>query len=309
MLVETLGNDHKIALSANVIHNTSPWDNRETRQSVSAAGARLRSRCSPQHNGHQLQRPSYLLLRFSLATRNQKRETSFVTPDAIAEQLVPYLGADRLSAERLGQLATYLDLLLRWNARTNLTSVRKPEDIVSRHFGESLFAARQLFPSSQQPMADSQRPYSGHWPPATGHSCADLGSGAGFPGLPLKIWAPGLRVTLIESQNKKTTFLREVVRALQLKDVEVFSGRGEDVDRRFDLVTLRAVERFESALEIATGLLAPSGRLALLIGSAQVEAARNHARYLQWSEPLAVPLSDARVLFVGTNPARQEPPK
>src|SRR5579859_7436355 len=110
-----------------------------------------------------------------------------MSPDAIAALLAPYLGDDRLSAEQLAQLETYLDLLLRWNARTNLTAVREPESIVSRHFGESLFAARHLF--DRQAQAHDNERLSDHWPLATGH-CADLGSGAGFPGLPLKIWAP-----------------------------------------------------------------------------------------------------------------------
>jgi len=237
-----------------------------------------------------------------------------MSPDAIAELLLPYLGDGRLSEAQLSQLATYLDLLLRWNARTNLTAVREPDNIVSRHFGESLFAARYLLPTT-----DDQRPT----------TAADLGSGAGFPGLPLKIWAPALQLTLIESQNKKATFLREVIRALQLKDADVFAGRAEDLLRDqseianhksqiagappspsfgvggihvFDLVTLRAVEHFESALQVATRLVAPSGRLALLIGDSQADTARNHARQLRWSEPVPVPLSSARILLAGANP-------
>jgi 16S rRNA (guanine527-N7)-methyltransferase len=226
-----------------------------------------------------------------------------VTPDAIAELLVPFLGEDRLSSAQLDQFAAYLDLLSRWNARTNLTAVREATNIVSRHFGESLFAARSLAR------------------PADLFPAADLGSGAGFPGLPLKIWAPSLRLTLIESQNKKATFLREVVRALQLKDVAVFSGRAEDLvgdppsplplanggRTRFDLVTLRAVERFDAALAAAAPLLAPKGRLALLIGEAQVSLAMNQLRQFRWSEPLSVPLSRARVLLVGQNLVGHEP--
>ena len=227
-----------------------------------------------------------------------------MSPDAIAELLVPFLGDDRLSDLQLDQLAAYLDLLLRWNARTNLTAVREPENIVARHFGESLFAARQLF--------------SGNWQPATDNcSAADLGSGAGFPGLPLKIWTPAIRLTLIESQNKKATFLREVIRALQFKDAQVFAGRGEELlsgqiatrnsQITHDLVTLRAVERFESALQLAARLVAPGGRLALLIGDSQADTARNQARQLQWSEPLPVPLSKARILLVGANLSAHEP--
>ena len=242
-----------------------------------------------------------------------------MSPDAIAALLAPFLGGDSLSAGQLDQLSTYLDLLLRWNARINLTAVREPEHIVSRHFGESLFAARHLLVGGVgTPPIGTRSSGTGNWQPATGN-CADLGSGAGFPGLPLKIWAPSIHVTLIESQNKKATFLREVVRALKLEGVEVFAGRAEElaqpaeitnrksqIGNGFDLVSLRAVERFESALDVAVRLLAPSARLALLIGAAQVDAARNHARHLQWSEPIAIPLSSARVLLVGTNHAEQE---
>lgn len=224
---------------------------------------------------------------------------ALVTSDVIAELLLPYLGDERLSGTQLDQLSLYLDLLVRWNARTNLTAVREPEHIVSRHFGESLFAARQLLSSGGPSLTNGERQT----------YCADLGSGAGFPGLPLKIWAPSIHVTLIESQNKKATFLREVIRALSLEGIDVFAGRGEqlasgaprqkDRGQRFDLVTLRAVERFESALDLAMRLVRPSGHLALLIGASQVDAARNHARHLQWSEADPVPLSASRVLLVG----------
>src|SRR5207302_9354545 len=117
----------------------------------------------------------------------------------IAELLGPYLektdgGREVLSPQQLQQLSEYLDLLLRWNAKTNLTSVREPEEIVTRHFGESLFLARHVS--------------------AKAHTAIDVGSGAGFPGVPLKIYSPRLQVTLVESQNKKATFLNEVIRKL-----------------------------------------------------------------------------------------------
>ena len=126
-------------------------------------------------------------------------------PSRIAALLAPYLGGCSLSDAQLAQLATYLDLLLRWNARINLTAVRDPEQIVTRHFGESLFAARRLYPAGRK-----LEP--GTW------KLFDLGSGAGFPGLPIKIWAPALQATLLESNQRKATFLRELVRALQLTD-------------------------------------------------------------------------------------------
>src|SRR5438874_3402228 len=178
----------------------------------------------------------------------------------IAELLAPFLqkangSREELSPKQLQQLSEYLDLLLKWNARTNLTAVREPEAIVTRHFGESLFLARHV---------------SGE----AAHIALDIGSGAGFPGIPLKIYAPQLAVTLIESQNKKATFLNEVIRKVTLTGINVFPGRAEDSGLRAGLVTLRAVEKFEEAVPLAIKLLKSTGQLALLIGAAQVAAAK-----------------------------------
>ena len=175
----------------------------------------------------------------------------------IATLLQPFL--PDISPELAAQLQTYLDLLLRWNARMNLTAVRDPEQIVTRHFGESLFAARVLRDSRAFAV------------PAT--TLADLGSGAGFPGIPIKLFAPDVRVTLIESQNKKATFLREVVRALGLSHIVVHCGRAETWDHTAQVVTLRAVEKFDSTLPVAASLVEPGGTLALLIGESQARAA------------------------------------
>jgi 16S rRNA (guanine527-N7)-methyltransferase len=226
-------------------------------------------------------------------------------PDRIAELLQPFLAASLegappglgpaiLSASQLQHISIYIDLLLRWNSRVNLTSVRTPEEIVTRHFGESLFAARHLFPNphlSPDPKEDR------------GVHVIDVGSGAGFPGIPIKIWAPHIRLTLIESNHKKSTFLREVVRALALNPVEVFAGRAEDFRQRTgergDVVTLRAVEQFDTILPVAARLLAPSGRLAIMVGQAQLERARELTPELNWQAPIPFPLSVNRVMIIG----------
>jgi 16S rRNA (guanine527-N7)-methyltransferase len=221
-------------------------------------------------------------------------------PDRIAALLSPFLGGPSLSDSQLTQLAGYLDLLLRWNARINLTAVRDPEQIVTRHFGESLFAARHLYPSCSLATGD--------W------RLLDIGSGPGFPGLPIKIWAPALPTTLLESNQRKATFLREVVRALQLTEVEVLAIRAESYAGQIAncklqitnlTVTLRAVERFHQVLPTAVELLqqfpAASRRLALLIGAAQIEPARALAGALTWSDPLPIPQSSQRVLLIGNS--------
>jgi 16S rRNA (guanine527-N7)-methyltransferase len=191
----------------------------------------------------------------------------------------------------------YIDLLLRWNTRINLTAVREPEEIVTRHFGESIFVARHLLPRAN-PGADASGP--GPGATVTAPHVIDVGSGAGFPGLPLKIWAPHACVTLIESNQKKATFLREVVRKLELGEVETFMGRADTfAGLKGDVVTIRAVERFESILPVAAGLLEAHGRLALLVGGAQLDGVRRLATGLQWDQPVRLPLSSNRVVIIG----------
>jgi 16S rRNA (guanine527-N7)-methyltransferase len=169
----------------------------------------------------------------------------------IATLLIPYLDAP-LPQSTLSQLSTYLDLLLKWNARTNLTAIRDPEEIVRRHFGESLFSGRQLGECA---------------------SLLDFGSGAGFPGLPIQLLRPEITVTLAESQNKKATFLREVVRTLGLP-TEIWAARVEDMipDRRFEVVAMRAVDDMAIALPAARSRIAPGGQLLLLTTATQAPA-------------------------------------
>jgi len=255
----------------------------------------------------------------------------------IAKLLAPFLPAPPagrepafLAESQLKQISTYIDILLRWNARINLTAVRNPEDIVTRHFGESLFAARHLLPVSRKDEARriSTRSHVGTAasavPPSASELFAsppyllDVGAGAGFPGLPIKIWAPQILLTLIESNHKKATFLREVIRATILTHVNVFCGRaqqfvasaasnrpdprraGSSPNPAADIVTLRAVEQFESILPIAATLVAPAGRLALLVGEAQVRSTYNLLPTFRWNDPIPIPLSTKRVLLIGT---------
>ena len=227
----------------------------------------------------------------------------------IAELLEPFLGpanGQRLTTNDLLNISTYIDLLLRWNARINLTAIRKEEEIVTRHFGESLFAARQLFPARTtlaQPAKPALSEVEGAVQAERSSASTrviDIGSGAGFPGLPIKIWAPHINLTLIESNQKKATFLREMARSLTLTNINVFAGRAEAYSNPpANVVTLRAVEHFEAVLPIAVCLVAPGGRLALLIGQAQLTQAHNMAPELVWTPPIPIPLSTSRVLAIG----------
>ncbi len=205
-----------------------------------------------------------------------------VDVERISVLLRPYTGEQEWAPAQLDSISIYIDILTRWNERTNLTSIRNPDEIVQRHFGESLFAAIQLLPS------DSKA------------TVIDVGSGAGFPGLPMKIYAPDLRLTLIEAHSKKNTFLREVVRALGLTGVEVSLGRAEHFNGKAELVTLRAVEQFDTVLPIAGSLVDDGGRLALMVGAGQVATAQEILPGA-WTEPVPIPNSSARVLAVRTS--------
>ncbi len=266
----------------------------------------------------------------------------------IAALLHPFVERT-LPEVQLQQISTYIDLLLRWNARVNLTAIRDPDEIVTRHFGESFFLARHLFPETSVartcPERESKGP-SPAWssnppnppkpetqpprplpPDAEGLSnglagggpfdsrsgqvrptlpptldevrVLDIGSGAGFPGLPLKLWAPAISLTLVESNHKKAAFLREVIRALTLTDVNVITARAETLaDTPADVVTLRAVERFDAILPIAARLVSPSGRLALLIGSSQLPALQTIAPDFHPAATIRIPESQSRVLSI-----------
>lgn len=233
----------------------------------------------------------------------------------IAALLAPFVDQS-LSQAQLDQISTYIDLLLRWNARINLTAIRHEEEIVTRHFGESFFMARHLFPNPCHPecsqaereaigSAESKDPYlsatAGSNPPRV----LDIGSGAGFPAMPLKIWAPDVDLTLIESNHKKAAFLREVARALTLTNINVITDRAETLAPRLDfpranVVTLRAVECFESILPLATALVVSTGSLALLIGAAQVPRLATQTE-VKWGPPIPIPLSHTRVLSIGVH--------
>jgi 16S rRNA (guanine527-N7)-methyltransferase len=204
----------------------------------------------------------------------------------IARLLRPFA---ELEEAQLVSISIYIDLLLKWNARVNLTAVRNPDEIVTRHFGESLFAARTLMP----PALEKQRQ-------ARQQTVVDLGSGAGFPGLPFAMFVPTAQVTLIESNHKKAAFLNEVISALGVKNAKVFSQRAEEYPGKADLVTMRAVEQFEKALATAIGLVAEHGRVALMIGISQAVQARAFTADVNWKEPVAVPGGHSRVLLVGT---------
>jgi 16S rRNA (guanine527-N7)-methyltransferase len=178
-----------------------------------------------------------------------RERMSTLSESRLQSLLSPYLGNAAIPANLYAQLSSYLDLLVKWNARTNLTAIRDPEQMVVRHFGESLFCGLQL---AQRVASDA--------------TVLDFGSGAGFPGLPIQLLLPVLKVTLGESQNKKASFLREATRRLVLPHTEIWAKRVEDLpaSTKFQAVTLRAVDNMQAALAAARPRVTPGGYLVTL---------------------------------------------
>jgi 16S rRNA (guanine527-N7)-methyltransferase len=202
-----------------------------------------------------------------------------MTPDAIQSLLAEQAGLS-VDREMAARLAQYLELLLRWNARTNLTAIREPEAIVLRHFGESLACARAL--------------------PQGLKTLLDFGSGAGFPGALCALARPEIAVTLAESQGKKAAFLAEVVRSLGLQ-AQVLAARVEMLPAatRFDAVTLRAVDKMESACLEARGRVLPGGWLVLMTTQQQLRAVAPQVPGIAWRAPIPLPGTEQSVVALG----------
>lgn len=197
-----------------------------------------------------------------------------VTPETMAALLKPYVQGG-VAPQLAAQLVDYLELLLKWNARTNLTAIRDPDEIVRRHFGESLFLGAHLRDCS---------------------TLLDFGSGAGFPGVPVQLLRPEISVTLAESQGKKAAFLREVVRHFGLQ-TEVWASRVEAMpsERRFDAVALRAVDKMDSAVREAA---ARASGCMLILGTSRASFADVLAAEFPVVERLPLPGSADGVLEV-----------
>ena len=185
-----------------------------------------------------------------------------------------------LDAAQLVKFQAYLSLILRWNAKINLTAVRDPAGIIQRHFVESIACARNL--------------------PSGITTLLDFGSGAGFPGIPIALCRPEISVTLAESQGKKAAFLQEAVRTLELT-VQLHAGRAEALTTQFDCVTLRAVDHMELAVQAATRLISIGGCLAPMTTSANLSKIQAAAcSGFRWSAPTVLPGADNRILAIGT---------
>src|SRR5712691_3302110 len=169
------------------------------------------------------------------------------------------LGEFKLPAydDQVLQIQQYIDILLTWNEKVNLTAIQDPLEILYRHFCESMYAADAV--------------------PLQKGRLADIGSGAGFPGLPLKILRPQLDLHLVEANVKKATFLAEVIRELVLRDVRVLVSRYEDLGEEIaplDFVCTRAVGEFPRLLAWASSQIIGARQVLLWVGGRDSEVIR-----------------------------------
>jgi 16S rRNA (guanine527-N7)-methyltransferase len=180
------------------------------------------------------------------------------------------------------QIQQYMKVLLAWNEKINLTAIRDPREILYRHFCESMYAAMSV--------------------PLESGRLADVGSGGGFPGLPIKIMCPNLQVMLIESNLKKATFLAEVIRELELSDIQVLVRRYEELGEEvapLDFVCSRALGEFGPFLEWALADQLATKQVILWIGARDLSEIQKAPSW-EWREPIQVPHSLRRLLLVGT---------
>jgi 16S rRNA (guanine527-N7)-methyltransferase len=183
----------------------------------------------------------------------------------------------------------YMRILQQWNEKLNLTAIRDPLEILYRHFCECMYASVAI--------------------PGEFGRLADIGSGAGFPGIPLKIMRPEMELILVESNIKKGTFLAEVVRDLELVNARVLISRYEELSEELaplNYVCSRAVGEFGPFFEWAAQERLSAGRILLWIGGRDLDEIRKTPHW-EWQEPIPVPQSLRRYLLVGTKKAATVP--
>jgi 16S rRNA (guanine527-N7)-methyltransferase len=179
-------------------------------------------------------------------------------------------------------IRAYIALLLRWNKKVSLTTVVDPIEILRFHFGESIFAVSAV--------------------PLENGRLADFGSGAGFPGLALRVALSDLSALLIEPHTKKAAFLREVARALKLTRVAVVRQRMEEFPDdlgQLDYITARALGDYPHLLSVSRGLLTRAGRVILWVGEKESEKLSSQPAW-DWHDPILIPGSKRRFLLIGT---------
>ena len=163
----------------------------------------------------------------------------------------------RFSVEQMEQFYKYMNLLIEWNEKMNLTAIIEPSEIILKHFIDSITILKDI---------------------KDGSTLVDVGTGAGLPWIPLSIMNPTLKITLVDSLNKRLIFLQEVIKELNLKNVELIHARAEEFGRnkkyreKFDIATSRAVANLATLSEYLLPLVKINGQaISMKAGNASQE--------------------------------------
>lgn len=191
-----------------------------------------------------------------------------------------------LKKEQTEKFYKYMNLLLEWNEKINLTAITEPEEVILKHFVDSLTISKYIEKDSK---------------------LVDMGTGAGFPGIPLKILRDDIEITLADSLNKRINFLNEVIKELNLKNIQTVHTRAEEFGKNkkyresFDIATSRAVANLSTLSEYLIPLVKPSGKTICMKGSEikeEVEMARKAIEILggkiEQEESFNLPNSDMK---------------
>ena len=154
--------------------------------------------------------------------------------------------------DQLDKLEKYYELLISWNEKINLTRIISREDVYLKHFYDSLTIVKAL------DLANTP-------------TLCDVGTGAGFPGIVLKIMFPNIKITLVDSLQKRVNYLNEVIKELDLNDIVAIHSRGEDYKGSFDVVTSRAVANIEKLLDYTMHLVSKDGAFVAMKGNIDEE--------------------------------------
>lgn len=157
-----------------------------------------------------------------------------------------------LTEEKLEKLNKFYNLLIEWNKKINLTRIEEEEEVYLKHFYDSLTIAKAVDLSEIKTLCD-------------------IGTGAGFPGIVLKIFYPNLKITLIDSLKKRVNYLNEIIKDLGIDNIEAIHVRGEDYNGQYDVVTSRAVANIEKLLGYTMHLVSPTGIFIAMKGDIEKE--------------------------------------
>ena len=192
------------------------------------------------------------------------------------EMAISSFEIDRLTGEQTARLGKHYAMLCRWNRRLNLTRITEPRAAASLHYAESLFGARFI---------------------AGAHTLLDIGSGAGFPAIPLAVARPDVQVTALEANQKKSLFLKESKDELGLANFRVVTSRLEDFEwEGYELLTSRALDRAEAILPSVIERLRPKQRLMLYCAPDLMAKIEGKVKYKIETHP--IPNSEARLIAI-----------